>query len=145
MLDKIFDFEKIELSEKKINLQLLFLMIFIILALLYINENFKYENYLILNGTMIDKNKIVLLVEAEDLRTVKQNKSFNIKGKKFNYKIETISDTKIQAVGKQYNELFLKVEEEIELDEFLELSFYLSKERILNKILKEILEVNWKL
>lgn len=120
----------------------LVIFVFVVLAFVYINQIFKYREYKYLSGRVIDDEKILFLVSISDIKSLRSFSTIYISNKNFAYEIFEIYDEKVLIEGHYFYEIILLIKNDFLEDEFLEGRLLVSQEKILTKLLKQIMEVN---
>lgn len=120
----------------------LVIFVFVVLAFVYINQSFKYREYKYLSGRVIDDEKILFLVSISDIKSLRSLSTIYISNKNFAYEIFEIYDEKVLIEGHYFYEIILLIKNDFLEDEFLEGRLLVSQEKILTKLLKQIMEVN---
>lgn len=116
----------------------LIVLFFIIIGIVFINKNFKYEKYYSNIGEYQDKN-LNLYVLITDLDKITKNNKIMIDDEEFAYKIKEISKENIFLNNNYYKEVKISFDnDKIQENEVINIKIVIEKTPILEYVFKTV-------
>ncbi len=133
---EIIDFKE-RISCKKMYLKYILLVFLLVMSLFYINEKFKYDDYILVNGASFGEKKVVAIIQSNNLILFEKNNELYIKNEKFAYRINSIKKDKIMIDGNYNQEVIIDLDKPVS-DEVFELKLITSSEPFINHLLRKL-------
>ena len=113
------------------------IILFIIITLIYIIFTYKYQNYYLSKGKMIN-NELELLVNIDDIKYIQNNHTLKIDNINYSYEIISISnELYVDDNYNNYKYLYLKIANLTNIDNYVYEIKIPKENKIIAKYLKE--------
>lgn len=127
-------------SAAKAIVKWIILSIFVVMAFIYINNEFKYEDYTLFNAVATGDKNFSIILNIKDLKTLRERSDLSIGKEKIAYKIKEIKIDNIIVADSYYKEVILDLDYDAIENETLECRLLIAREDIFSYIFKKLQE-----
>ena len=103
--------------------------IFIIIFMYIIN--FKYNEYKLLTGIAVDRDKLKFILDSKNIKTLQKNSYLYLDNKKIKYNILSTNRNVVKKDDINYHEVIIKINT-FNYEEYLNVSIFIGNKRIIN-------------